>query len=180
MKKYRITLTEQQLMLIANCVEDCHRFACGQTELHNTISYFTTDPDLRKTMMELKPLVTPELSHNQFYDWTGNGCKNRFQKKFIAMTYAIYREILYKVVNSGVYKSETLTCTEGGNPPVIETVGETSEQKDTLLKELWELANSDTSFLSRKEGYARGYSDATIRQKELMKEIFDKNSYNNA
>ena len=26
MKKYRITLTKEQLMLIANCVEDCHRF----------------------------------------------------------------------------------------------------------------------------------------------------------
>ena len=25
MKKYRITLTKEQLMLIANCVEDCHR-----------------------------------------------------------------------------------------------------------------------------------------------------------
>ena len=31
MKKYRITLTE-----IAGCVEDRHRFACGQTELWNT------------------------------------------------------------------------------------------------------------------------------------------------
>ena len=36
MKKYRITLTEEQLRLIADCVEDCHRFACGQTELWNT------------------------------------------------------------------------------------------------------------------------------------------------
>ena len=39
MKKYRITLTEEQLMLVANCVEDCHRFICGQTDLHNTISH---------------------------------------------------------------------------------------------------------------------------------------------
>ena len=36
MKKYRITLTEEQLRLIADCAEDCHRFACGQTELWNT------------------------------------------------------------------------------------------------------------------------------------------------
>lgn len=34
--KYQMTLTRQQIMLIAaNCVEDCHRFACGQTELWN-------------------------------------------------------------------------------------------------------------------------------------------------
>lgn len=28
-KKYQITLTEDQLILIAQCVEDCHRFAAG-------------------------------------------------------------------------------------------------------------------------------------------------------
>ena len=37
-KKYQIELTETQLRLIADCVEDCHRFAGGQTELHNTVS----------------------------------------------------------------------------------------------------------------------------------------------
>ena len=32
-KKYIIELSETQLRLIADCVEDCHRFAAGQTEL---------------------------------------------------------------------------------------------------------------------------------------------------
>lgn len=40
MKKYRITLTKEQIILVANCVEDCHRFACGETELRNTTSAF--------------------------------------------------------------------------------------------------------------------------------------------
>ena len=38
MKKYTITLTEYQLALIAACVEDVHRFLCGDTKLHNTTS----------------------------------------------------------------------------------------------------------------------------------------------
>lgn len=40
MTKYRITLTEKQLRLVSRCVEDCHRFAAGQTELWNTTSEF--------------------------------------------------------------------------------------------------------------------------------------------
>ena len=40
MKKYQVTLTEEQLMLIAKRVEDCYRFACGQTELYNTTFQF--------------------------------------------------------------------------------------------------------------------------------------------
>ena len=38
-KKYQITLTEEQLMLMAHCVEDCSRFAAGQTELYNVLRF---------------------------------------------------------------------------------------------------------------------------------------------
>lgn len=34
--KWRIELNERQLRLIAYCVEDCHRFISGQTELINS------------------------------------------------------------------------------------------------------------------------------------------------
>ena len=34
-------------MLIAYCVEDCHRFACGQTDLFNTIA--TNSPNTGNT-----------------------------------------------------------------------------------------------------------------------------------
>lgn len=44
------------------------------------------------------------------------------QRKFIAKTYAIYREILHKIVNNGVYKRPTLTCEEGGELPIIKEV----------------------------------------------------------
>ena len=124
MKKYRITLTEEQLILISNCVEDCHRFACGETELQNTTSAFNIKEwkELRYRLQCLQPLVTPELSRGASYGWSGTGCKDEYQRKFIAKTYAIYREILYKVVNNGVYKYPILTCEEGGELPIIEEV----------------------------------------------------------
>lgn len=126
MKKYQVTLTEEQLMLIAQCVEDCHRFACGQTELWNTTSQFNIKnwAELRDQLLELQPLVTPELSYRAFYNWAGTGCKDEFQRKFIAKTYPIYREIYHKVINNGVYESLTLTCKEGGQVPIIEVIEE--------------------------------------------------------
>ena len=125
MKKYRITLTKEQLMLIANCVEDCHRFACGETDLHNTISRIENINkriELRRRLRILPRFINPELVPNATYDWAGNGCKDEHQRKFIAKTYAIYREILHKVVNNGVYAYPTLTCEEGGELPIIEEV----------------------------------------------------------
>lgn len=37
MKKYRIELSEQQMRLIADCLEDVSRFASGQWEMRYTI-----------------------------------------------------------------------------------------------------------------------------------------------
>ena len=37
MKKYRIELSEEQMRLIADCLEDVSRFASGQWEMQNTI-----------------------------------------------------------------------------------------------------------------------------------------------
>ena len=125
MKKYRITLTKEQLMLIANCVEDCHRFACGETDLHNTISRIESiniRTELRRRLQILPRFINPELLPNSSYGWAGTGCKDEHQRKFIAKTYAIYREILHKVVNNGVYAYPTLTCEEGGELPIIEEV----------------------------------------------------------
>lgn len=126
MKKYQVTLTEEQLMLIAKCVEDCHRFACGQTELWNTTLQFNIKNwgELRDQLIELQPLVTPELRYGAFYDWAGTGCEDEFKRKFITKTYPIYREIYHKVINDGVYKSSTLTCKEGGQVPIIEAIEE--------------------------------------------------------
>lgn len=122
-KKYQIELTETQLRLIADCVEDCHRFAGGQTELHNTVSHFIDKNyhELTDSLKGIKYLVTPELSYNASYGWDGASCPNDHQRKFIAQTYPIYRQIRHFFAelsdnNWDVYKSATLTCEEGGEP----------------------------------------------------------------
>lgn len=126
-KKYQITLTEKQLQLIANCVEDCHRFMGGQMEMMNTTSLLPNYKDIKAELEELKPLVTPYLSACASYGWNGGQCPNEHQRKFIAQTYPIYREIkhFFAVQRKdywSCYDSETLTCEEGGNPIKIKEV----------------------------------------------------------
>lgn len=122
--KYQITLTEDQLRLVADCVEDCCRFACGQMELHHTAALSDRYNDLVDELEKLQPFMTPELPRGASYDWAGNHCPDEGQRRFIAMTYAIYREIRHRLtVDNGidnVYSSPTLTCEIGGDLPIIE------------------------------------------------------------
>ena len=80
-KKYQITLTEEQLMLMARCVEDCSRFAAGQTELGNTCLFIDKYHhfELCRNLQDLQPLVTPRLGRGASYGWNGSGCPNEEQ-----------------------------------------------------------------------------------------------------
>lgn len=128
MKKYRIELTEKQLRLIAMCVEDCHRFAAGQTCMTNTTrNLFVVG--LRDKLGKLRD----NIAH---CDWAGNGAADDWQRRFVAETYPVYREINhYLAIESGkenVYTSPTLRSGLGGDPPIItaiETDGEMSQNK---------------------------------------------------
>ena len=53
-KKWRIELTEHQLRLMAQCVEDCHRFIGGQMELSNSTACLTHHLDLSKELDKLQ------------------------------------------------------------------------------------------------------------------------------
>lgn len=121
--RYTIEVSESQLLLIANCVEDCHRFLGGQTELFNTCACLEHYRKLRVKLEDLKPLVTPELPLHSYYGWDGGTCPNKAQRIRMAKTYAIYREIYHQlnIINNidNVYTSPTLTCDEGGELPII-------------------------------------------------------------
>lgn len=122
-RKWVIELTEEQLSLIANCVEDCHRFASGQSELHNTTVHLDNYLELRDTLQEhVEPLIAPS-GRGSFCKWTGCGARNEHQRKFLAKTYGIYREIQHQLYlargMSNVYTSPTLTCGEQGQLPVV-------------------------------------------------------------
>ena len=135
-RKWRLTLTESQLRLIAQCVEDCSRFASGQTGLDNTIGYLRNVSSIIDLLGMAKPIVAPELELNASYGWDGGSCPNERQRKFIASTYYLYREILHCLtvernkeedMSWNVYLGETLRCADSGEPIKLEVVNETDK-----------------------------------------------------
>lgn len=131
-KKYRLTVGESQLRMIAACVEDCSRFMSGQTELYNCTSMLDDMHETHEALKEAYPYVVPELrrkyGRGAYYPWNGGGCPNEHQRKFIAASYYLYREIKhFDAVRRGVdnvYSSSTLRCEESGMPIEIEEVKE--------------------------------------------------------
>ena len=130
-KKWRIELTEHQLMLMAKCVEDCSRFIGGQMELSNSTNCLKHNCHLGEELSRLQPFVTPELGCGASYGWNGGSCPDENQRKFIAETYYLYREIYHQVtldkakdkdMDWNVYLGETLTCKDSGEPIKVERI----------------------------------------------------------
>ena len=130
-KKWRIELTEHQLRLIANCVEDCHRFIGGQMELSNSTACLKHYRELSEELSKLHTLVTPLIGRGESYGWDGGSCPDKSQRKFIAETYYLYREIYHQMtiedakhkdIGWNVYFGETLTCKDSGEPIKVERV----------------------------------------------------------
>ena len=129
--QWRLALPEHQLRLIANCVEDCHRFICGQMELSNSTACLKHGRHLGEILDTLQPFVTPELGRGASYGWDGSTCPDDNQRKFIAETYYLYREIYHQLtieaakhkdMGYNVYLGETLTCNESGEPIKVEKI----------------------------------------------------------
>lgn len=130
-KKWRIELTEHQLRLIANCVEDCHRFIGGQMELSNSTACLKHGRHLGEELSTLQAFVTPLLERGASYGWNGGSCPDKNQRKFIAETYYLYREIYHQLtldaakhkdMDWNVYLGETLTCSESGETIKVERI----------------------------------------------------------
>jgi len=113
-KMYRITLSEEQLRLISNCLEDVSRFASGQVKLQYTIEQmvkglpFDDQINRRDQAEELlgrvKKVLLPKMLTNESMAYNGT--------EFIGNTYQIYRTILHQLtVDSNInntYSSPTL------------------------------------------------------------------------
>ena len=130
-RKWRIELTEHQLMLMAKCIEDCSRFIGGQMELSNSTTCLKHGRHLGEELRTLQPFVTPELERGASYGWSGGSCPDENQRKFIAETYYLYREIYHQVtldkakdedMDWNVYLGETLTCKDSGEPIKVERI----------------------------------------------------------
>ena len=90
-KLYNLVVNEEQLRLIAMCVEDCCRFAAGQFGMSNTTEYanigtpyeFDTDSVREIEKMQL----IPQLSRASYLKYNST--------PFVGNTYQIYREIYH-------------------------------------------------------------------------------------
>jgi hypothetical protein len=114
MKKYKIELSEEQLSLIAQCLEDVSRFASGQWTMQNTIEAMVKglpfDEQIKKRdeaeehLKQAKKLLLPEIFDNSSKGYNGS--------EFIGNTYQIYRTILYQLAKennwNNVYSSPAL------------------------------------------------------------------------
>ena len=126
---YKLTLTEEQYNHIAQCVETCHRIACGDIRELRDILPVCPDDSL---LYEIKRQAFPELAQSEQYGWNGGyrgtthneNFRNAYDK-FQAQGYKIWREMEHVFVVShgidNVYSSPTLT-THKAKKPIIEVI----------------------------------------------------------
>ena len=114
MKKYRIELSEEQMRLIANCLEDASRFASGQCEMRYTIEEIVKglpfDSKIRmrngaeECLKQAKRILLPNMADNSSTGYNGSD--------FIGNSYQIYRTILHQLAIDNdwdnVYSSSAL------------------------------------------------------------------------
>ena len=97
MKKYTIELSEEQMRLVSDCLEDISRFAGGQWQLRHTIEEMLRGlpfdekmkrrDEVEDLLRQVKRILLPELADNASKGYNGT--------EFIGNTYQIYRTILY-------------------------------------------------------------------------------------
>lgn len=120
--KYRIELSEEQMSVIAQCLEDVSRFASGQWNMQNTIEAMVKGlpfeeqikrrDEAEELLRQTKKILLPEISDNSSKGYNGTD--------FIGNTYQIYRTILHQFAKDknwdNVYSSSALPS---GNLGVI-------------------------------------------------------------
>ena len=112
--KYIIELSEQQMRLIADCLEDVSRFASGQWEMRHTIEEMLRGlpfdeqmkrrGEVEELLKKAKRVLLPDLTDNASIGYNGTD--------FIGNTYQIYRTILHQFAKdknwNNVYSSSAL------------------------------------------------------------------------
>lgn len=123
-KLYSLVVNEEQLRLIAMCVEDCSRFAAGQFGMSNTTAYanvnseYEFDTDAVREIEKMR--LIPNLDRASYLKYNST--------PFIGNTYQIYREILHylaiKYDWNNTYSGSTLPSGTLGTIKVEERVCE--------------------------------------------------------
>ena len=111
---YKIELSEEQMSIIAQCLEDVSRFASGQWEMQNTIEAMVKGlpfedqikrrDEAEELLKQAKRVLLPEMQDNSSKGYNGS--------EFIGNTYQIYRTILHQLAIDNnwdnVYSSSAL------------------------------------------------------------------------
>lgn len=98
-KRYTIELSEEQMRLIADCMEDVSRFASGQWQLRTTLNemlkglpfeeWLERRDQAEELLRQAKRVLLPDFVDNQSYGYNST--------EFIGNCYQIYRTILYQL-----------------------------------------------------------------------------------
>ena len=114
MNKYRIELSEEQMILVSNCLEDVSRFVSGQCEMRYIIEELLQDLPFKEQMKrrdEVESLLK-QIKNVLFPDMPNNASKGYNGSVFIGDTYQIYRTILHQLAIdnnwNNVYSSPSL------------------------------------------------------------------------
>lgn len=113
-KKYTIELSEDQMRLIADCMDDVSRFASGQWRLRNTLEAMVEglpfDEQMKRRneaeelLRQAKRVLLPDFVDNQSYGYNST--------EFIGNCYQISRTIMYRLAIdndwNNVYSSPAL------------------------------------------------------------------------
>jgi hypothetical protein len=125
MTKYTIELSEDQMRLIADCLEDVSRFAAGQWAMQHMVEAMveglTFDEQLKRRnkaeelLKTVKRVLAPEFPDNGGLGYNGT--------KFIGNTYQIYRSILHKLAVdnnwNNTYSSSALPSGDMGTIKIV-------------------------------------------------------------
>lgn len=130
---WRMTLTEEQLKVLIDAVEDWHRFLSGQCTMWNATSLLGNNEVKCRTReilgKDVEAAMFPELPFNSIYPWCG-GQPDHKMSKAAAISYMIYREALHQLalVSTGpdwdVYRSDTPICGDQGPIVKLEKIEE--------------------------------------------------------
>jgi hypothetical protein len=113
-KRYTIELSEEQMRLISDCMDDVSRFAAGQWQLRSTIEEMLRglpfDEQMKRRneaeelLRQAKRVLLPDFADNQSFGYNST--------EFIGNTYQITRTILYQLAKDNdwdnVYSSPAL------------------------------------------------------------------------
>ena len=113
-KRFKIEVSEPQMRLIANCLEDVSRFAAGQWQMNFMVEEMVRglpfDEQIKRRdeaeefFKQAKRVLLPGFLDNGGLGYDGT--------EFIGNTYQIYRTILYKLATvhnwDNVYSSSAL------------------------------------------------------------------------